>query len=108
MLCLLCLLGLRVESLRRNAGDLGEEHDHRVLEVPGRAARPRWFPRPPAVARAVVQVVASERANAVLPELAHSAATGPPAAGGAQCACSPRRLQAYPRPDVEGSPTISA
>lgn len=54
LVCLLGLLGLRIfETAGANIDDLGEEHGHRVLRVPGKGGKVVLVPLPPAVSRAV-------------------------------------------------------
>jgi len=54
LVAMLGLLGLRIfEACGANIADLGEEHGHRVLRVPGKGGKVVLVPLPPAVARAI-------------------------------------------------------
>ena len=58
LVCLLGLLGLRIfESTGLDIVDLGEEHGHRVLRVPGKGGKTVLVPLPPAVGRALDRAV---------------------------------------------------
>jgi integrase/recombinase XerD len=55
---LIAMLGLRIfEACGANVGDLGEEHGHRVLKIPGKGDKTVLVPLPPAVARAIERAV---------------------------------------------------
>jgi integrase/recombinase XerD len=60
-------LGLRIfEATAADIGDLGEEHDHRVLRVCGKGGKVVLVPLPPAVGRAVDRATAGRLRGQIL------------------------------------------
>jgi integrase len=61
------LLGLRIfEATGSDITDLGEEHGHRVLRVRGKGTRIVLVPLPPAVGRAIGQVIGTRTGGPIL------------------------------------------
>ncbi len=62
LVAMLGLLGLRIfEATGADIADLGEEHGHRVLRVCGKGTKVVLIPLPPAVGRAIDQVLLNSR-----------------------------------------------
>jgi site-specific recombinase XerD len=67
LVAMLGLLGLRIfEATGADITDLGEEHDHRVLRVCGKATKVVLIPLPPAVARAIDQATGTRTGGPIL------------------------------------------
>jgi site-specific recombinase XerD len=67
LVAMLGLLGLRVfEACSSTIDDLGEEHGHRVLRVPGKGTKLALVPLPPAVGRAIDRAVGDRTRGPVL------------------------------------------
>jgi len=64
---LVATLGLQVfEATSSDIADLGEEHDHRVLQVCGKGTKVVLVPLPPAVGQAIDQATGSRNTRPIL------------------------------------------
>src|SRR5450759_1107307 len=67
LVAMLGLLGLRIfEACGANIEDLGEEHGHRVLKVPGKGGKVVLTPLPPAVARSIERAIGNRDEGPIL------------------------------------------
>lgn len=67
LVALLGLLGLPIfEATGLDIGDLGEEHDHRVLRVIGKGGKTVLVPLPPAVGRALDRAIGDRATGPLL------------------------------------------
>lgn len=82
LVAMLGLLGLRIfEACGTDIQDLGEEHGHRVLKVPGKGGKVVLTPLPPAVSRAIERAVADRESGLILrTRRGPRTGTAPPAA----------------------------
>jgi integrase/recombinase XerD len=67
LVTMLGLLGLRIfEATRSDIDDLGEEHGHRVLRVPGKGDKVVLVPLPPTVGRAIERATHDQTTGPIL------------------------------------------